>query len=71
MTQYKVAVNMEWTSKCNARCVMCSQVLIQRPQLMKNEIFYKTLERLSPDDIFRVVIAGYGEPPLILNFSIL
>jgi len=62
MSNYKVAANMEWTSKCNARCVMCPQNLIQKPQLMKPHTFAKTLERLSPDDLFRVVVAGYGEP---------
>lgn len=53
---------MEWTSKCNARCVMCPQSQIQKPQLMKPHTFSKTMERLSPDDLFRVVVAGYGEP---------
>lgn len=62
MKKYKVVANMEWTSKCNARCVMCPQSIIKKPQLMTPKVFSKTLERLSPDDLFRVVIAGYGEP---------
>ena len=59
---YKVAVNLEWTSKCNARCVMCPQEMIERPQLMTADTFYKVLARISTDDVFRTVIAGYGEP---------
>ncbi len=59
---YKIAVNFEWTSKCNARCVMCPQSLIEQPQLMKDDIFYKALGRINSDDVFRTVIAGYGEP---------
>jgi MoaA/NifB/PqqE/SkfB family radical SAM enzyme len=69
MTPYKIAANMEWTSKCNARCVMCPQELIHRPQLMTQDTFNKTLERLSPDDFFRVVIAGYGEPTTHPKFN--
>ena len=62
MKPYQLAINMEWTSKCNARCLMCPQELIQKPQLMTREIFDKTLNRISPERIFRTVIAGYGEP---------
>jgi len=62
MSPYKVAVNMEWSSKCNARCVMCPQHLIHKPQLMKSEIFHRALGRINTDDVFRTVIAGYGEP---------
>ena len=62
MPAYKVAVNLEWTSKCNARCVMCPQDMIEHPQLMTADTFYKVLERINTDDIFRTVIAGYGEP---------
>ncbi|MCP4471473.1 MAG: radical SAM protein [Gammaproteobacteria bacterium] len=62
MKTYKVAVNLELTSKCNARCIMCPQELIERPQLMTAETFYKALERINTNDVFRAVIAGYGEP---------
>ena len=62
MKTYQLAVNMEWTSKCNARCLMCPQELIQKPQLMTRDTFAKTLQRISPERIFRTVIAGYGEP---------
>ncbi len=62
MKPYQLAANMEWTSKCNARCLMCPQALIQNPQLMTRAIFDRALRRISPDRIFRTVIAGYGEP---------
>lgn len=62
MKPYKIAVNFEWTSKCNARCVMCPQSLIEHPQLMSDEVFYKSLDRINENDVFRTVIAGYGEP---------
>ncbi len=62
MNPYKIAVNLEWTSKCNARCVMCPQSLIEHPQLMKEEVFYKSLGRINSNDVFRTVVAGYGEP---------
>jgi len=59
---YRIAINLEWTSKCNARCVMCPQEMIERPQLMTADTFYKALARINTDDVFRTVIAGYGEP---------
>jgi len=59
---YQLAVNMEWTSKCNARCLMCPQYLIAHPQRMTRETFSQALRRISPDRVFRTVIAGYGEP---------
>ena len=62
MKPYKIAVNLEWTSKCNARCSMCPQSLIRHPQLMKEDIFYKAINRINMSDVFRTVIAGYGEP---------
>ena len=62
MKPYKIAVNLEWTSRCNARCVMCPQNLIEHPQLMKEDVFYKALSRINTNDVFRTVIAGYGEP---------
>ena len=59
---YRIAVNAEWTSKCNALCPMCPRELIEHPQLMKRESWQQLLGRLSPERVFRVVIAGYGEP---------
>jgi MoaA/NifB/PqqE/SkfB family radical SAM enzyme len=62
MKPYKIAINMEWTSKCNARCVMCPQSEITHPMRMEMETFDRTLERLKTANLFRVVVAGYGEP---------
>jgi len=61
-SRYRVAVNLEWTSKCNARCVMCPQEMIERPQLMTLETLHTALARINADDVFRTVVAGYGEP---------
>ena len=57
MKTYKVAVNLELTSKCNARCIMCPQEMIEHPQLMTTNAFCKALERINTDDVFRTVIA--------------
>lgn len=62
MSRYRIAANIEWTSKCNAACPMCPRGLIEHPQLMTAQTWEKVLQRLSPDDVFRAVIAGYGEP---------
>lgn len=62
MKPYKIVVNHEWTSKCNARCAMCPQEQITRPQLASGRTFYRALERINSDDVYRVVVAGYGEP---------
>jgi len=59
---YRIAANVEWTSKCNALCPMCPRELIDHPQLMSRETWQQVLDRLSPEEVFRVVIAGYGEP---------
>ncbi|MFC5300395.1 radical SAM protein [Azospira restricta] len=59
---YRIAVNVEWTSKCNALCTMCPRDAIEHPQLMADRTWQQTLKRLSPQEVFRVVIAGYGEP---------
>ncbi len=58
---YRIAVNVEWTSKCNALCPMCPRDAIQHPQLMPLATWSKVLQRLDPAEIFRVVLAGYGE----------
>jgi MoaA/NifB/PqqE/SkfB family radical SAM enzyme len=62
MSTYRIAVNLELTSKCNARCVMCPREAIPRQQQMSQDVFDAVLARLGPDDVFRVVLAGYGEP---------
>ncbi len=60
-TNYRIAVNVELTSKCNAKCVMCPRHLV-KPKVMKMETFDKVLSRLEKKDVFRAVLAGYGEP---------
>lgn len=59
---YRVVVNWEWTSKCNARCAMCPRHAIANPTVSREDSFEQTLARLDPADVFRCVIAGYGEP---------
>lgn len=59
---YRVVANWEWTSKCNARCAMCPRHMIDNPTIMTGDTFEQTLARLNPQDVFRCVIAGYGEP---------
>lgn len=59
---YRVVVNWEWTSKCNARCAMCPRHMIDNPTISTGDSFEQTLARLDPRDVFRCVIAGYGEP---------
>ena len=58
---YRIAVNVEWTSKCNALCPMCPRDAILQPQLMSLDTWRQALRRIDPDEVFRVVIAGYGE----------
>jgi len=62
LSRYRVAVNLEITSKCNARCAMCPRDAIPEPRQMAEATFHKALERITADDVFRVVVAGYGEP---------
>ncbi len=59
---YRIAVNVEWTSKCNARCAMCPRSMISNPKVMSLATFEQVLPRLTAEDVFRVIIAGYGEP---------
>lgn len=59
---YRIAANVEWTSKCNAACAMCPRDAIERPQRMSTATWRQVLARLSTDEVFRVVLAGYGEP---------
>ncbi len=61
-SRYRVAVNLEWTGKCNARCIMCPREAITQPRIMDLATLEQAVKRLSPRDVFRVVIAGYGEP---------
>ncbi|MCC6531275.1 MAG: radical SAM protein [Burkholderiales bacterium] len=59
---YRIAVNVEWSSKCNARCAMCPREAITHPEIMSIATWKRILERIRPEDVFRAVIAGYGEP---------
>lgn len=68
MSTYRIAVNIEWTSKCNALCPMCPRDLIENPMLINEQTWRQVLGRLSPQDIFRSVIAGYGEPTTHTKF---
>lgn len=68
MSAYRIAVNVEWTSKCNALCAMCPRGLIEHPMLMTEETWRQVLDRLDPADVFRAVIAGYGEPTTHTRF---
>src|SRR3990167_3170259 len=68
MSSYRIAVNVEWTSKCNALCPMCPRDLIENPMLMKEQTWRQVLERLQPQNVFRAVIAGYGEPTTHTRF---
>jgi MoaA/NifB/PqqE/SkfB family radical SAM enzyme len=62
LRDYRVALNLELSSKCNARCAMCPRDLIAAPANMTDEVFRAALARITPRDVFRVVLAGYGEP---------
>ena len=59
---YRIVVNAEWTSKCNAVCPMCPRDAIRKQELMSLDTWQQALRRLDPEEIYRVVIAGYGEP---------
>lgn len=61
-SSYRVVANWEWTSKCNAKCAMCPRHMIDNPTISSEEVFEQTLARLDSADVFRCVIAGYGEP---------
>lgn len=65
---YRVAVNVELTSKCNALCPMCPRDLIEHPQMMPEATWRQVRDRLNPQDVFRVVVAGYGEPTTHTRF---
>jgi MoaA/NifB/PqqE/SkfB family radical SAM enzyme len=68
---YRLAVNIEWTSKCNAQCAMCPRSEIVNPQLMTPDTYQEVMSRINSRDVFRGVIAGYGEPtthPAFMDF---
>lgn len=69
MSAYRIAVNIEWTGACNARCVMCPRDAITRPRHMDEATYRQVLARLAPRDVFRAVIAGYGEPTVHPQFE--
>ena len=60
--RYRVTVNLELTGKCNARCIMCPREAIANPAIMTLETLRSVVLRLTPEDVCRVVIAGFGEP---------
>lgn len=62
MAGYNVVVNLEITGKCNARCAMCPRASIANPKIMDSDTFAKVLDRVCPEDVSRVILAGYGEP---------
>lgn len=68
MSSYRIAVNVEWTSGCNARCVMCPREAIGDARQMSAATWQQVLQRLKPDEVFRAVIAGYGEPTTHRSF---
>lgn len=69
MKPYRVTVNLELTAKCNALCVMCPREAIVAPRPMRVEVLRQVVERLDPRDVYRVVVAGYGEPTTHPRFA--
>ncbi|MCB9989811.1 MAG: radical SAM protein [Rhodospirillales bacterium] len=63
-SKYKIAVNLEWTNACNANCSMCPRHMIDKTEIMTESCFAEVLGRLKPEEVFRVVLAGYGEPTI-------
>ena len=61
-TPYHLTANIEWTSKCNAKCAMCPRHAISHPQLMSPETYTQVMARLRSEDLHRAIVAGYGEP---------
>ena len=62
MSSYRLTANIEWTSKCNAKCAMCPRHVIAKPKLMDGDTFAQMMARLENKDVVRALIAGYGEP---------
>lgn len=71
MSDYRIVVNLEWTDHCNARCAMCPRDAINPTGFMAPRTLDAVLAQLSPADVFRTVIAGYGEPTLHPEFGAL
>lgn len=69
MSAYRIVVNIEWTGACNARCIMCPRDALARPQHMNEATYRRILSRLAPCDVFRAVIAGYGDPTVHPHFD--
>lgn len=69
MSHYRVTVNLELTAKCNARCVMCPREMMPSPRPMQLAVLQQVVDRLEPADVYRVVLAGYGEPTTHPRFS--
>lgn len=69
MSTYRIAVNIEWTGACNARCVMCPRDALARPRHMDEATYRQVLSRLAQNDVFRAVIAGYGDPTVHPRFD--
>lgn len=69
MSNYRVTVNLELTSKCNAKCVMCPREAVTNRQIMSLETLSQCLSRFNVNDLYRVVVAGYGEPTTHPNFA--
>lgn len=69
MSSYRVAVNVEWTGACNAHCSMCPRDAMAQAQHMSVKTYFQVLQRLRPQDVFRAVIAGYGEPTVHPQFE--
>lgn len=59
---YRLTANLEWTSKCNARCSMCPRHVIEDSTIMSMDTWRTVIGRLNPADLYRAIIAGYGEP---------
>jgi MoaA/NifB/PqqE/SkfB family radical SAM enzyme len=60
MPAYRVVVNWEWSSKCNACCATCPRHAAGHP--IDTGCFEQTLARLQPQDVFRCVISGHRDP---------
>ncbi|MEH6824142.1 MAG: hypothetical protein V7629_09570 [Motiliproteus sp.] len=62
MSNYRLTANIKWTSKYNAKGAMCPRHVIDKPRLMTPDTYARMMQRLQPQDLCRVIIAGYGEP---------
>ncbi|QQG35583.1 MAG: radical SAM protein [Micavibrio aeruginosavorus] len=69
MSRYRITVNLEWTNACNARCSMCPRHMIGQTEIMTESCFATVIKRMNSAEVFRVVIAGYGEPSIHPQFG--